>query len=423
MPINNKRKNQFPPSPPVKKQKSDERLCLEDTLSTLLKRNLPMDVVEHIDNLDENRLHNYSVLAYNVLAVNSNSSTESTIFRILNTNASEKEKLHAIDRFKESLACGGGGAEKASRWVENFLRIPFGKYAVMGKKEPVSWLEESRKTLDNLVFGNKDVKQTILEYVAKYIRNPLATSNVICLHGEKGVGKTTIVGALSKIMNRPVVNIALGGIHKAEVLIGHDYTYVGSNYGKVVSGIIDSEVMNPIFAFDELDKVARSGSDLSEVHSVLTHLVDPSQHGFNDLYMDGINFDMKKSIFIFTLNDLSKIDPILLDRMVVINMKSYTTDEVQQITTDYTIPKILKNYNLTKNEIIIPETFLKEVLLRTLEPGKLHGVRQIEHTFAKIIGRANYEMIRNNKKTLTIDNSYLESIPNKKEHVNYSMYT
>lgn len=403
--------------PFVKRRKTNQEI-LEEKLSLLMKKTIDIATLEFIEKLDELETMYYLNKVETLLESTDNKEGQSTVFKILNNMAPERSTIHALSRYKDSLSCSNG--EKARYWVEQFLKIPFGKYSEFHKNTGKEWLSYSKTILDELIYGNVEVKETILEYVAKQISNPLSTHNVICLVGKPGVGKTTVIKALSQILSRPIYNIALGGAHRSDILLGHEYTYIGSTYGKIVDGLISSGVMNPIFAFDELDKVAKH-SELSEIQSVLTQLIDPSQHGFNDLYFDQVEFNLQHCVFIFTLNDITKVDPILLDRMLVINMNSYKYDEAFEITKKFVIPKTLKNYNLT-NKITISDQIIHKILKTIISDET--GIRIIEHTFGKLIGKLNFKIINENLSSYTItekDVDKLVIIKEKKE--NYLMYT
>jgi ATP-dependent Lon protease len=158
--------------------------------------------------------------------------------------------------------------------------------------------------------------------------------------------------------------IPLGGIKDSSYLLGHNYTYVESNYGEIVKGLIKTQVMNPIFYFDELDKVAESNNG-KELYSILTFMTDPSQNTyFKDHYFgsNDITFDLSKSFFIFTFNDISKIDSVLLDRINLINVSDYSTLDKKIILRDYNLQNILININKNLININFEDTCFDYIL-------------------------------------------------------------
>ena len=192
-----------------------------------------------------------------------------------------------------------------------------------------------------------DVKNELLNYLCKKCTNPDSTKNILGLYGSPGLGKTKIVQTLSSILNYPMYTIPLGGVKDSSYLLGHNYTFVESNYGEIVRGLIKTQYMNPIFYFDELDKVSE-GNNGKEIYSILTFLTDPSQNlFFKDHYFgsNDITFDLSKSFFIFTFNDISKIDSVLLDRINVINVSEYSYHDKKIILRDYNLKNILSNVN------------------------------------------------------------------------------
>ena len=166
--------------------------------------------------------------------------------------------------------------------------------------------------------------------LSRNINNPESVTNPIALEGPPGTGKTSIVrDGIAKALNRPFIQINLGGFKDSSTLLGHDFTYIGSRWGLLVDGLITSKCMNPIIYFDELDKIGdNSLFGSNEITGVLTHLIDSSQNkDFADKYFAGIKIDFSKALFIFSYNDKDKVDNILADRLLVIKTKSYKKNE------------------------------------------------------------------------------------------------
>ena len=176
----------------------------------------------------------------------------------------------------------------------------------------------------------------------------------------------------SKGNKRPVGFIPLGGMTNGSSLVGHGYTYVGSNWGRIVDVLMQSKCMNPIFLFDELDKVSHTEHG-REVISILTHLTDTTQnYEFYDKYFDGVSLDLSKALMIFTFNDRSRIDPILLDRMTIIETKPLTIDDKKVVCRNHLIPQICKKVDIEPNQVTIDDEEIENLIYDyTFEAEKL----------------------------------------------------
>ena len=220
---------------------------------------------------------------------------------------------------------GSGEYYKIKQWVDGFMRIPFCKNATLplsledGIEKCNDFLEKSKKILDDAVYGLDDAKMQIMQMMGQLISNPESVGSAIAIHGPMGTGKTTLVKeGISKILNRPFAFLALGGATDSSFLEGHSYTYEGSIWGKIVDIVINSKCMNPVFYFDELDKVSDTPKG-EEIIGILTHLTDTTQNTtFHDKYFANIDFDLSKALFIFSYNDEKKVNKILKDRMYTI---------------------------------------------------------------------------------------------------------
>ena len=243
------------------------------------------------------------------------------------------------------------------------------------------------QTLDNVVYGMNNAKIEIIQYIAQAISNPKACGNVLGLEGPPGTGKTTLIRqGLAKVLGKPCVCIALGGASDSSFLDGHGYTYEGSQCGQIITGLKTAGAMDPIYFFDEVDKVSNTSTGL-EINGVLIHLIDPSQnYQYHDKYYAEVDFDLSKATFIFCFNDANKIDPILRDRMKIIKIPGYNLEEKAMIAKEYLIPKICKQVGLKSSEVIWDEKALQNLILLSMEE---QGVRTLEQDLKTLIMKIN----------------------------------
>lgn len=292
-------------------------------------------------------------------------------------------------------------SHKLQQWINSFLRIPFNIYHHLpiqlsdGPYKCKSFIQNCENILNECTYGMHDVKHQILQIIGKWIVNPKSLGTAIALKGPMGTGKTTLVKyGISKILNRPFGFITLGGANDSCHLEGHSYTYEGSTYGKILDILIETQCANPILFFDELDKVSHNDKG-NEVIGILTHLTDTTQNNqFHDKYFSEIDFDLSKCLFIFSYNDETMINPILRDRMYVINVNGYSNHDKIMIVRNYLLPSILKEFNLEEN-IIIDDTTIEYLISIT---SKEEGVRNLKRNIETLISKINLERIQ------TIDN-------------------
>jgi ATP-dependent Lon protease len=228
-------------------------------------------------------------------------------------------------------------------FLDNFFTLPFDKYFTFSKNE----IKKLENEFDEHIYKMNNVKNELVNYLCKKSTNPNSTKNILGLYGSPGIGKTKIIQTLSNILNYPMYTIPLGGIKDSSYLLGHNYTFVESNYGEIVRALVKTNIMNPIVYFDELDKISESNNG-KEIYSLLTFITDPSQNKiFKDHYFgsNDITFDLSKVFFIFTFNDITKIDSVLLNRINLINVSDYSTTDIKIILKDYNINNILYNIN------------------------------------------------------------------------------
>jgi ATP-dependent Lon protease len=326
-----------------------------------------------------------------------------TRFKFLEYNVSNIIKSAILSQIENlNMMCKSSSEYfKLKNWINILAKIPIGKYTNIdiNKEDDVSnYLENVKKNIDNNIFGHTETKEQIIRILAQWISNPEKTGYVIGIKGPPGVGKTKLVKeCICKAMNIPLAFISLGGIDDASYLSGFNYTYEGSKYGKILDCLIKAEVMNPVFLFDELDKVSATSRG-DEIINTLIHLTDPVQNErFVDKYYQEIDLDLSKSIIIFTYNNEHYINPILKDRMITISVEGYTAKEKLMIAKNYLIDELLPKYNMKKGDIIFDDKLL-EYIIDKIE--KEDGVRELKRTINNIISWINmmrYIKIDDNK--------------------------
>ena len=337
-------------------------------------------------------------------------SEESEYFKIINwfdTFISYVVKLKQFEIFKKyeeiilkkvntlsSSDSDNGEYHKLKNWVDTFVNIPFNKYSNLpvtindGIENCHEFMLKCKNTLNDVVYGMNDAKIQIMQLIGKWVVNPRAIGTAIAIKGPMGTGKTTLIkDGISKILNRPFNLLALGGATDSSYLEGHSYTYEGSTWGKIVDILLQSKTSNPIIFFDELDKVSDTPKG-EEITGILTHLTDTTQNtNFHDKYFSEIDFDLSKSLFIFSYNDESKINPILLDRMYKISVKGYDVKEKIVIAKKYLLPKIYEEINFNKEDIIINDDMIKYIVDNYTETED--GVRNLKRCLEIIFTKLN----------------------------------
>ena len=289
---------------------------------------------------------------------------------------------------------GGGEYYKMKNWVDTFMQIPFGKYKNLpitlddGVEKCHEFMENAKNILDQAVYGLNDAKLQIMQMVGQWIVNPSAIGTAIAIKGPMGTGKTTLVKeGISKILGRDFAFIALGGATDSSFLEGHSYTYEGSTWGKIVDLLIKCKSMNPVIYFDELDKISDTPKG-EEIAGILTHLTDTSQNSqFHDRYFSDIDFDLSRCLFIFSYNDESKVNRILLDRMYKIQTKGYDQAQKTTIANQYLMPKICEQVKFSTSDINISEDTMHYII--TNYTDKEDGVRTLKRCLEIIHTKLN----------------------------------
>jgi ATP-dependent Lon protease len=286
--------------------------------------------------------------------------------------------------------------ELKNKNFQNPLVFEWEKYKI-DKKE---YLVNIRKTLDKSVFGHKEAKTQLERIFAQWI-NGEEKGAILGLKGPPGTGKTSLAkNGLSKCLvdkngeTRPFIFLPIGGSVNGSTLVGHNFTYVGASWGRIADILMSSKCMNPIIFIDEVDKVSHTEHG-REIISILTHLTDSTQNDeFEDKYFAGIKLDLSKALIIFSFNDINLIDPILRDRITVIETHPLKIQEKLTIIIDYMLPEICHEVGFNKEEIIFEDGLIKDLIETYTNEA---GVRKIKEKIFEIVREINLRRFHNDE--------------------------
>ena len=264
-------------------------------------------------------------------------------------------------------------------------------------------IEKARDILDEDHYGLDEVKKRILEYLAVQSRVKKVKGPVLCLVGPPGVGKTSLGQSIARATNRKYTRMALGGVRDEAEIRGHRKTYIGALPGKLLQKLSKVGVKNPLFLFDEIDKMGMDHR--GDPASALLEVLDPEQnHTFNDHYLE-VDYDLSDVMFVCTSNSMD-IPPALLDRMEIIRIPGYTEDEKVNIALKYLLPKQVKANGLRKNELDMPEQTLRDLIRYYTREA---GVRGLEREIAKICRKVVRDHVESgDKASVTLSPEMLE---------------
>ena len=303
---------------------------------------------------------------------------------------------------------------KLKEWLDTSTKIPFNiNNNNINKNNLTLILNNIKKGLDRELFGMEKVKEEILMAINQRFINPKKSDTCIALVGPPGIGKTKIITVLANILNYPWEHISMGGINDSSFLTGHSYTYEGAKPGKILDSLIKMNCNNGILFFDEIDKIADTPNG-KEVSNQLLHITDFTQnYHFCDKYLPEIPISLSNIWFIFSLNNINNIDPILSNRLNFIHVEGYTISEKITICKDYLLSRAFDKYKLNKHKYVFDDNIIKKIILHSVNIEFLNnstsnndrsiyeyrsGVRELKRSIDNIFNRLSLlENLSDNK--------------------------
>jgi len=300
-------------------------------------------------------------------------------------------KTLAIEKINE-MKLNNNDYYKQFLYVKTLLNFPWPdphdnlfKVTSSNPLECADYLKEIEKKLTVKTYGHKKIKEQLILQVAKWISNPKSNGCAISLNGPPGVGKTLIAKTLSEALDIPFVQITLGGQNDGELLHGHGYTYSGAQPGLIIKKILEAGSTRCILYLDELDKSCAKHGSTNEISSILIHLTDPNMNSsFQDRFFQGIDFPLDRLIIMTSYNDRSKVDPILLDRFIELDVKPYNIQDKISIVKNYVLNE-LKTVIGFPYKLEMEDSIIKQLINDyTIEAGVRDIKRKIELILLKL---------------------------------------
>lgn len=310
----------------------------------------------------------------------------------LKTTKEVKEKLlKEVDKFSK-MPPSSAESSVERNYLDTVLELPWNKLS----KESFD-IDNAKKILDEDHYGLEKVKERVLEYLSVRQLTKGKNGTILCFVGPPGVGKTSVAKSIARSLGRKYVRISLGGIHDESDIRGHRKTYIGAMEGRIIAAMKEAKTKNPLILFDEIDKM---GADYKgDPSAALLEVLDYEQNSeFRDHYIE-VPFDLSQVLFITTANSLDTVSRPLLDRMEIIELSGYTSDEKFHIAKNYLLKKAITNNGLNQNNISITDGVIKKIIENYTKEA---GVRKLEQQIGKICRKAAKELIESGKKTIRI---------------------
>ncbi|MCI8577727.1 MAG: endopeptidase La, partial [Lachnospiraceae bacterium] len=317
-----------------------------------------------------------------------------------------KEKLKKeIDRFK-GMSGGSQEANVLRTYIETLLELPWNKVSKDNNQ-----LRHAQEILEEDHYGLEKVKERVLEYLAVRILTRKGTSPILCLVGPPGTGKTSIARSVARALGKKYVRISLGGVRDEAEIRGHRKTYVGAMPGRLVEGLRQAGVANPLMLLDEIDKV--SSDYKGDTSSALLEVLDGEQNvKFRDHYVE-VPINLNQVLFIATANTTQTIPRPLLDRMEVIEINSYTENEKFHIAKKYLLSKQMERNGLKPEQLAFSDGAVRTVIHNYTREA---GVRNLERRIGEICRKGAREILENQRSVIRVTESNLEKYLGRKKY-------
>ena len=347
----------------------------------------------------------------------------SLMFKILTMKLPKETQAMVLAKYQslQTMDPSTGEYFKLRNWLDKLCSVPFGAYKGMpvrlddGPENCGTFMARAKKYLDDAVYGQEESKLQILQFIASKIANPTAHGLSLLLIGPPGIGKTSLIkNGIAKALDWPFQFISLGGDSDASTYTGHQLVYESSHSGKIVNCLCASKSMSTVLLFDELDKISTTAKG-EEVQNLLVHLTDSVQNSeFEDKYLAGIPIDLSKVMFVFSANDINKLDRILLDRMVVVKLEGYSAKEKLVIAEKYLLPAALREVNL-EERVGIGKDLIAHIIENYASEEK--GVRELKRCLEAVAQKVNMLRMYNDKSLPFYIKDFALPYVLKKEHV------